>query len=132
MSNESRDGDVAVMVGSSQRPDGTWRKPIRIKPGYIAPELMPKYKAPHIVSQSTPNRLMISTTFCRDDAKKRLAKPLRPLYQHLHRKILSMPPLVRRKMQHLQSSWPSLERSSNRQHQKIFKATITLKKNRKL
>ena len=50
MSNESRDGDVAVMVGSSQRPDGTWRKPIRIKPGYIAPELMPKYKAPHIVS----------------------------------------------------------------------------------
>ena len=52
MSNESRDGgDVAVMVGSSQRPDGTWRKPIRIKPGYIAPELMPKYKAPHIVSE---------------------------------------------------------------------------------
>ena len=40
-----------MCVIATQREDGTWRKPVKVRPGYVAPEMMKKYVAPHKVIQ---------------------------------------------------------------------------------
>ena len=35
-----------IKIIASQRSDGTWRKEVKIKPGYRPPEEVPVYKAP--------------------------------------------------------------------------------------
>jgi len=44
--NENKTEIESMYFPSSQRPDGTFRKPIKIKPGYTPPEEIPRYVIP--------------------------------------------------------------------------------------